>query len=163
MPGPAPATWNFDRHPGLGHPTTCHSYARKGHIAVHVDLGAPRFTRPSARGLAHSKTLRVFQESSCRAERLGLWRPSASFPRGISNCDNVNWNCYRTQCRIRDKRDSPFAVRKPFTVLLALWGADLASPSHVSFARRCWCATLCPSAWDLALEEPSRLRGLPVL
>ena len=34
----------------------------------------------SARGLAHSKTLRVFQESSCRAQRLGVRRPSAAFP-----------------------------------------------------------------------------------
>jgi hypothetical protein len=44
-----------------------------------------------AEGLAQSKTLRVFQESSCRAQRLGLRRPSAAFPRGISNCANVNW------------------------------------------------------------------------
>jgi len=49
----------------------------------------------SARGLAHSKTLRVFQESLCRAQRLGLRRPSAAFPRDMSNCANVNWNCYR--------------------------------------------------------------------
>jgi len=48
----------------------------------------------SARGLAHSKTLRVFQESSCRAQRLGLRRPSAAFPNGISNCAHVNWNRY---------------------------------------------------------------------
>jgi hypothetical protein len=67
-------------------------------------IGAQRFVRisrihfvflQSARGLAHSKTLRVFQESSCRAQRLGLRRPSAAFPRGISTCANVNWNRYR--------------------------------------------------------------------
>ena len=45
-------------------------------------------------GLAQSKTLRVFQESSCRAQRLGVRRPSAAFPRGISNVTKVNWNCY---------------------------------------------------------------------
>ena len=33
----------------------------------------------SARGLAHSKTFRVFEESSCRALRLGVRRPSAAF------------------------------------------------------------------------------------
>ena len=32
-------------------------------MAVHVDIGAPRFTRQSSRGLEHSKTLRVFQTS----------------------------------------------------------------------------------------------------
>jgi hypothetical protein len=47
----------------------------------------------SARGLAHSKTLRVFQESSCRAQRLGVRRPSAAFPRDISNRAQVNWDC----------------------------------------------------------------------
>ena len=49
----------------------------------------------SARGLAHSKTLRVFHESLCRAQRLGLRRPSAAFPNDILNCANVTWNCYR--------------------------------------------------------------------
>jgi hypothetical protein len=39
----------------------------------------------SARGLAQSKTLREFRESLCRAQRLGLRRPSAAFPSGISN------------------------------------------------------------------------------
>jgi len=33
----------------------------------------------SARGLAQSKTLRAFQESSCHAQRLGVRRPSAAF------------------------------------------------------------------------------------
>ena len=51
----------------------------------------------SARGLAQSKTLRVFQASSCRAQRLGVRRPSAAFPRGISNGTKVNWNCYLTE------------------------------------------------------------------
>jgi hypothetical protein len=45
-------------------------------------------------GLAQSKTLRVFQESSCRAPRLGVRRPSAALPSGISNGAKVNWNCY---------------------------------------------------------------------
>src|SRR5208283_1939341 len=48
----------------------------------------------SARGLAQSKTLRVFQESSCRAQRLGVRRPSSAFSRGISNSTKVEWNCY---------------------------------------------------------------------
>jgi hypothetical protein len=64
-------------------------------IAIHIVIGAQKFMRKSggrfvfvqsARGLAHSKTLRVLQESSCRAQRLGL-RPrciGAAFPRGIS-------------------------------------------------------------------------------
>src|ERR1039458_10257852 len=69
-------------------------------------IGAQKFMRKSrgpfvfwqsARGLAHSKTLRVFQESSCHAQRLELRRPSAAFPGGISNCADVNWNCYRIQ------------------------------------------------------------------
>jgi hypothetical protein len=86
------------------------------HIAVHIVIGAQKFMRKSrgyfvllqsasrrragaalwraakAEGLAHSKTLRVFQESSCRAQRHGLRRPSAAFPRCISNRANVNWN-----------------------------------------------------------------------
>ena len=41
----------------------------------------PFISLQSARGPAQSKTLRVFQESSCRAQRLGLRRPSAAFPR----------------------------------------------------------------------------------
>jgi len=48
----------------------------------------------SARGLAQSRTLRVFQKSSCRAQRFGVRRPSAAFPGGILNCANVNRNCY---------------------------------------------------------------------
>jgi hypothetical protein len=73
------------------------------HIAVHIAIGAQKFMRESrehfvclqsARGLAHSKTLRVFQESSCRAQRPGLRRPSAAFPRDISNRANVNRKCY---------------------------------------------------------------------
>jgi hypothetical protein len=36
----------------------------------------------SARGLAQSKTLRVFQESSCRAQCLGVRRPSSAFSNG---------------------------------------------------------------------------------
>jgi hypothetical protein len=74
-------------------------------IAVHIVIGTQKLMRKSrghfvclqsVRGLAHSQTLRVFQESSCRAQRLGL-RPrciGAAFPRGISNCAHVNWNCY---------------------------------------------------------------------
>jgi hypothetical protein len=63
--------------------------------AVYIGIGAQKFVRisrghfvclQSARGLAHSKTLRVFQESSYRAQRLGLRRPSAAIPNGISNC-----------------------------------------------------------------------------
>jgi hypothetical protein len=38
------------------------------------------FSRKSARGLAHSMTLRAFQKSSCRAQRLGLRWPSPAFP-----------------------------------------------------------------------------------
>src|ERR1035438_5438327 len=73
-------------------------------IAVHIVTGAKKFMRKtrrhfvlwqSARRLAHSKTLRGFQESSCRAQRLGLRRPSAAFPRGISTCASVNWKRYR--------------------------------------------------------------------
>ena len=36
----------------------------------------------SSRGLEHSKTLRVFQSSACRAQRLGLLQPSAAFTGG---------------------------------------------------------------------------------
>ena len=39
----------------------------------------------SARGLAQSKTLRGFQESSYHAQRLGVRWPSTAFPGGISN------------------------------------------------------------------------------
>jgi hypothetical protein len=69
-----------------------HSFTRKsrGHFVC----------LQSARGLAQSRTLRVFQESSCCAQRLGVStlrntatedgrRPSAAFPRGISNCANL--------------------------------------------------------------------------
>jgi len=68
-------------------------------------------------GLASSNPLCVFQESLCRAQRPGVStlrstatpflrsspatedgedgrRPSAAFPRGISNYAWVNWNCY---------------------------------------------------------------------
>ena len=68
-------------------------------------------------GLASSNPLCVFQESLCRAQRPGVStlrstatpvlrsspatedgedgrRPSAAFPRAISNCAWVNWNCY---------------------------------------------------------------------
>ena len=80
-------------------------------LAVYIVIGAQKFMRKScghfvfkqsARGLAQSKTLRVFQESSCRALRLGVRRPSAVFPSGaISNYVNVNWNCYKhTKSRI---------------------------------------------------------------
>jgi hypothetical protein len=34
-----------------------------------------------AEGLAQSMTLRVFQESLCHAQRFGVRRPSAAFPR----------------------------------------------------------------------------------
>jgi hypothetical protein len=78
-------------------------------MAVHIVIGAQKFMRKSyghfvflqsARVLAHSKTLRVFQESLCCAQRLGLRRPSAAFPRDVSNCANVNWNCHMNH-RIR--------------------------------------------------------------
>ena len=58
-------------------------------MAVHFVIGTQTFTRKfrrrficlqSARGLAQSKTLRVFQEPSCCAQRLGVWRPAAAFP-----------------------------------------------------------------------------------
>ena len=64
-------------------------------IAVHFVIGTQKFMRKfrgrficlqSARGLAQSKTLRVFQESSCCAQRLGVRWPSTAFPGGISNC-----------------------------------------------------------------------------
>ena len=73
-------------------------------MVVPIVIGAQKFLRKSrghfvfwqsARGLAQSKTLRVFQESSCRARRFGVRRPSAAFPGGISNSAHVNWNCYR--------------------------------------------------------------------
>ena len=44
----------------------------------------------SARGLAHSMTLRAVRKSPGNASRLGLRRPSAAFPRGVSNCAQVN-------------------------------------------------------------------------
>lgn len=90
-------------------PENGHSYQ----IAVHIVIGAQKFMGKSrgqfvcwqsARGLAYSKTLRAFQKSSCRAQRLGLstlrstatgdgqW-PSAAFPRGVSNCAWVNCLC----------------------------------------------------------------------
>jgi hypothetical protein len=52
-------------------------------MAVHIVIGTRKFMRKlrghfvflqSARGLAHSKTLRGFQESSGRAQCLGLIR-----------------------------------------------------------------------------------------
>jgi len=39
----------------------------------------------SARGLAQSKTLRVFQKSSFRAQRLGVRWPSTAFPGVTAN------------------------------------------------------------------------------
>jgi hypothetical protein len=101
-------------------------------IAVHIIIGTQKSMRKSrgqfvfwqsasrrraeaalwraakAEGLAHSKTLRVFQESSCRAQRLGLRRPSAAFPRDMSNCANVNWNCHS-----RSDRYETIAGAKP--------------------------------------------------
>jgi len=41
--------------------------------------------KQSARGLAHSMTLRAFQKSSCRAQRLGLRWPSTAFPNVTAN------------------------------------------------------------------------------
>jgi hypothetical protein len=73
-------------------------------IAVHFVIGTQKFMRKfrgrficlqSARGLAQSKTLRVFQESSCCAQRLGVRWPSTAFPSGKSNCANVDRNCHR--------------------------------------------------------------------
>jgi hypothetical protein len=52
-------------------------------MAIHIAIGAQKFMwksrghfvfLQSARGLVYSKTFRVFQESSCRAQRLGLRR-----------------------------------------------------------------------------------------
>src|ERR1017187_8643150 len=40
-------------------------------MAVHVKLPHASSRRQSSRGLEHSRTLRDFQSSSCRAERLG--------------------------------------------------------------------------------------------
>jgi hypothetical protein len=53
------------------------------HSASRRRAEAALWRAAKAEGLAHSKTLRVFQESSCRAQRLGLRRPSAAFSRGI--------------------------------------------------------------------------------
>jgi hypothetical protein len=70
---------------------------------VHVEISRtrrllakrqPPSRREGGRTGALSRTLRVFQESSFRAQRLGLRRPSAAFPRAISTCATVNWNCY---------------------------------------------------------------------
>src|SRR5450759_623782 len=98
------ACFHYGRHRAdLSQTLYSQGVANLGPIAVHIVIGAQNFMPESrghfvclhsARGLAHSKTLRVFQESSCRAQRLGLRRPSAAFPRGISNCTHVNWNYY---------------------------------------------------------------------
>jgi len=53
--------------------------------AVPVAGDAFWFAWQSSRGLVHSKTLRESGESPCRAQRLGVRRPSAAFPDGISN------------------------------------------------------------------------------
>src|ERR1035437_8863764 len=89
---------------------------------------------------------------------LGCGGPPPLFPEAYQTVTMLTGTAIEHNAESATK-GHPICGPEPFTVLLALWGADLASPSHVSFARRCWCATLCPSAWDLALEEPSRLRG----
>ena len=98
-----------------GYLPLCVAPANFSDIAIHSVIGTQKLMRKSrghfvflhsARGLAHSKTLRVFHESLCRAQRLGLStlrstatedgrRPSAAFPNDILNCANVTWNCYR--------------------------------------------------------------------
>jgi len=75
------------------------SGAATGFIRSRGNLADISSVCKSARRLAQSRTLRVFQESSCCAQRLGVRRPSAAFPRGISNCANVNWNCYSVPAR----------------------------------------------------------------
>jgi hypothetical protein len=65
------------------------------HSASRRRAEAALWRAAKAEGLAQSKTLRGFQESPCRAQRLGLQRPSVAFPKGISNCAHVNWNCYK--------------------------------------------------------------------
>jgi len=47
-----------------------------------------RLRPPSARGLAHFKTLRAIRKSQVNASRLGLRRPSAAFPwpRRVAGC-----------------------------------------------------------------------------
>ena len=61
---------------------------------VHAKISRHFVFWQSARGLAHSMKLRAVRQSPANASRLGLRRPSAAFPGGISNCANVNWNCY---------------------------------------------------------------------
>jgi hypothetical protein len=57
-------------------------------MTIQIDVGVLHFRRTplglvqapqSSRGLEQSRTLRVFQTSSCRAKRLGLRQPSAAF------------------------------------------------------------------------------------
>jgi len=43
----------------------------------------------SARGLAHSRTLRAFENHTISRQRLGVRRPPAAFPPSISNCAKV--------------------------------------------------------------------------
>jgi hypothetical protein len=73
------------------------------HRAVHIIIGGQKVMRKSrghfvclqsARGLAHSMTLRAVCKSPGNASRLGLRRPSAAFPRGVSNGAQVNWTCF---------------------------------------------------------------------
>src|ERR1017187_851204 len=76
------------------------------HCLTHSPASTPRHSAAeSGAEVTALQTLRVFQESSCRAQRLGLStlrstatedgrRPSAAFPNGISNCAHVNRNCY---------------------------------------------------------------------
>jgi len=71
------------------------------HAKAHAELEdvssadkAALWRAAQAEGLAQPKTLREYQESLRRAQRL-VRRPSAAIPRSISNCANVNWNCYR--------------------------------------------------------------------
>jgi|GEM_PF-1260510 hypothetical protein len=92
--------YNFDFAPGKNF------VQKKSHGLLREAVqraGALEFTRKSrpkqsARGLTHSMTLRAFQKSSCRAQRLGLstlrstatedgrWPPTAFL--------NVTANCY---------------------------------------------------------------------
>jgi hypothetical protein len=73
-------------------------------VAVHFVIGTQKFIRifrrrficlQSARGLAQSKTLRVFRKSSYCAQRLGVRWPSTAFPGGKPNCTNVDRNRHR--------------------------------------------------------------------
>ena len=58
----------------------CYSFSPGEKVRLRAVVNIIFFSRKSARGLAHSMTLRAFQKSSCRAQRLGLRWPSPAFP-----------------------------------------------------------------------------------